>query len=168
MAAKSRGTNSLAILNRWGPALMVVLAILGGYWALHNLVVDGIKESVATAQRRIDGREAEDRDIRGTILTTSDALRTELGKLGDRLVASNQDIGAQINKMRGASTIVPNGRYPEAYNTRGNEAASQPRLSYPDSVTEALHPFQRSDLCAFAISIFCKTSISRVRLDKPG
>jgi hypothetical protein len=47
-----------------------------------------------------DGRETEDRDIRATILSTSDALRSELGKLDDRLVASNQDIGAQINKMR--------------------------------------------------------------------
>ena len=96
----NRSAGVLAVLNRWGPAAMVVLAILGGYWGLHNLVLDGLKESVATAERRIDGREAEDRDIRGVIQSTNDALRAELGKLGDRLVEANRDVGAQISKMR--------------------------------------------------------------------
>jgi hypothetical protein len=91
-------------MNRWGPAaalgLTLGLSIIAGFWLLHGWVLEGIKESVTTVDRRVDGREAEDRDIRNVIQTTSDALRGEIGKLGDRLVESNRDIGAQISKLR--------------------------------------------------------------------
>jgi hypothetical protein len=100
----NRRAGSLAALNRWGPVATLCVTIIGGYWLLGSMVLDGIKESVAALRtetgQRIDGREAEDRDIRGVIQSTSDAFRVEMGRLGDRLVESNREVGAQINKMR--------------------------------------------------------------------
>lgn len=90
----------VGFLDKWGPALTIAISVLGGYGLLYLAVIDGVKDAVATNERRIDGREAEDRAIYGVIQSTSDALRAEIGKLGDRLVDSNRDIGAQIVKMR--------------------------------------------------------------------
>jgi hypothetical protein len=103
-AATERRSGFLAILDRWSPAFVTVAAVIAGYWLLVDTMLDGIKESVAQLRtetgQRLDGREEEDRDIRGVIQSTSDALRMELAVLGDRLVESNRDIGAQISKMR--------------------------------------------------------------------
>jgi hypothetical protein len=95
-----RGADRSGFLNKWGPAITIAISVLGGYGLLYLTLIDGVKDAVATNERRIDGREAEDREIRNVIQATSDALRVELGKLGDRLVESNRDIGAQIGKMR--------------------------------------------------------------------
>jgi hypothetical protein len=96
----SRGADRSGFLTKWGPAITIAISVLGGYGLLYLSLIDGVKDAVATNERRIDGREAEDREIRNVIQTTSDALRGELGKLGDRLVESNRDIGVQISKLR--------------------------------------------------------------------
>jgi hypothetical protein len=97
----SRGADRSGFLSKWGPAITIAISLLGGYGILYLAVIDGVKDAVATNERRIDGREAVDRDIRAVIRGTNEAIRAEISKLGDRLVASNQDVIEQINKMRG-------------------------------------------------------------------
>jgi hypothetical protein len=80
-------------------------------------VIDGVKTSVT--ELRIDtgdhiaSREEEDRDIRRHVQDSSDklreeisALRRELGTLGDRIVASNKEVGQAIEGLHGRLIAV--------------------------------------------------------------
>jgi hypothetical protein len=93
-----------AIWDRWAPAFMIGVAVIGGYWLLIERVLDGIDANIATLRaetgQRFAGTEVQDRDIRAVIQSTNDALRADMGKLGDRIVQSNLENGTKIDKMR--------------------------------------------------------------------
>jgi hypothetical protein len=95
----------------------VVLTVSGGYWLLIDKVIDGIKTSVTDLRidtgDRFASREEEDRDIRRHVQESSDklreemtALRRELGTLGDRIVASNKEVGQAIEGLHGRLIAV--------------------------------------------------------------
>jgi hypothetical protein len=90
----------------------VVVTVSGGYWLLIDKVIDGVKTSVTElridAGDRFASREEEDRDIRRHVQESSEklreeisALRRELGTLGDRIVASNKEVGQAIEGLHG-------------------------------------------------------------------
>jgi hypothetical protein len=95
----------------------VALTVGGGYWLLIDRVIEGVKENVAdlrndTGDRLASGEEA-DRHIRRLVQESSDnlraevaALRQELGTLGDRIVASNKEVGQAIEGLHGKLIAV--------------------------------------------------------------
>jgi hypothetical protein len=103
----------------WGKLLtglvVVVGTIAGGYWLLIDKMVGGLRESVATLNadtgQRFKESGDEARDIRrvlsdAKVLLTAEmqASRAEFGnridKVGDRIVAANQEVGKQIGLLR--------------------------------------------------------------------
>ena len=102
--ARSSRYSLRAIIERWGPALLIAATVLGGYWFLIDKMLEGINQSVADLRsetgQRIEGREAEDRDIRAVIQSTNESLRAEIGRQGDRIVQASAEIGARIEQMR--------------------------------------------------------------------
>jgi hypothetical protein len=95
----------------------VVVTVGGGYWLLIDRVIDGVKSSVSElridAGERFASREDEDRDIRRHIQESNDklreeiaGLRAELGTLGDRIVASNKEVGETIEGLHGKLIAV--------------------------------------------------------------
>jgi DNA anti-recombination protein RmuC len=94
-------------------AATVAVTIFGGYWLLVERVIDGVAASVSElrldATARLDGREEEDRDIRQLVQDSNDKLRSEfsglraeIATLGDRIVASNKEIGQTLEGLRGS------------------------------------------------------------------
>jgi hypothetical protein len=95
----------------------VAVTVAGGYWLLIDKVIDGVKASVAELRLdtgdRFASREEEDRDVRRHVQESADklraevaALRQELGTLGDRIVASNEDVGKTIEGLHGKLIAV--------------------------------------------------------------
>jgi hypothetical protein len=61
---------------------------------------NSVSELRAETGQRFAGREEEDRDIRTSISQEVAGLRSEIATLGDRIVASTEDVGTKIDTLR--------------------------------------------------------------------
>ena len=92
----------------WPKVLAIVgpllLALGASVIYLGERVLDAFQSSVselrADTSARFEGREEEDRDIRSALREGNDKLRAEIKDLGDRLVASNEEVGKKIEGLR--------------------------------------------------------------------
>lgn len=113
------GDGRVNVQVTWGKLLtglaVVVVTIVSGYWLLIDKMVDGIRDSVASlsadAGQRFQTAATEDRDIRRVIEDARVAVGSEMqasrvdfgarmDKLGDRIVAANQEVGREIGRLR--------------------------------------------------------------------